>query len=163
MILSSKLRLIALLFFVFFQSTGLLAEVTIRVGPGFVGVVEYVDESGIMHLSKVQSHNLDLDLPENVNIAIWALEIDSASLALIAEGREVSCNLVQYTEEALRSNCAISLESHLLASGALGSLYIKEIARKLDLGKTVCSTSEKIFSEGNVLSMPWVACPRVEE
>lgn len=111
-----------------------------------VGVVSHVDESGLIHLDEVKVKSSSFPDRADYVIRQWALDISPEALALIVDGREVTCDLMYEADAFIVADCKPSFtgwrQPDGVGSGGGLSLQLMDLASHFGLGRIACSAED---------------------
>lgn len=120
-----------------------VADISVK-QHGISGVVSHVDREGIIHLEEGVRHSPRIPVRQSYAIRQSALQIDPAALAVIVDGRDISCVFVYEIEDYIVANCRLRFDRDSVADAYFFPSSVTEIARTLNIGELNCSSEDQV-------------------
>lgn len=125
---------------------------------GISGVVSHVDREGIIQLEDGVNHGPGIPVRQSYAVRQWALKVNPAALAVVVDGRRISCVFVYELEDYIVANCEVHFNRRTAFEGVASTPPIIEIVRNLNIGQIVCSNEDRnALAADPSLRSPWIS------
>ena len=119
-----------------------IAEVIIE-NNAITGIVSYVDRTGIIYLEDGASLSPNFPVKQSYAIRHWALQIEPKALAVIVDGRRITCHFIYELDDIIVGSCGLFFNNYAADNGFIFSSRVLDIARTLNLGQVICSSEDQ--------------------